>query len=699
MYGQLRSDRVSQSWEHSREPKTKHQGAQRRVIIRRSLAVAFLALTGLAHSSVIRVSLGGSDAYDGSSWVNAKRSVGGALSAASQGDEIWVAEGLYPERINLREGVALFGGFAGNENARDQRDVAIHTTTLDGEDGGVVVRATGVSSSSCIDGFTITNGYAFGFLEGGGIFCSNASPVIANNTIVGNYGAQYSTGGIICVSSSPTISNNIIADNTSNYQSGGIGVYYNGCTPQIIGNTIRNNVGSFSGGGIYVSFANPLIIGNVIDRNHAFAGGGGIACYQSQAIIANNLIIGNYSESPISDPAGGGAGLICRASNLYVVNNTFVSNTAPPGQGGAIGVTDYCQPTIGNNIFDRNSSAVSFQNSSAVGGNNCLNGNGEGDGALLPGDFAADPMFVNSAEGDYHLHSTSPCIDAGDSGLLALVLPLSSTDLGGGARIVGGAVDVGAYEADRDLVAPIIVVSSPMDGGLYPFGSTLVVSFDVTDDASGVASVEALLNGTPVTSGQIVTLLQEGANELTVTGTDVAGNTSTKSVAFTVNRLLNELGDAGIWLGLKNSDDVGTSFDLQADVVVNGNLVASGQLLEVPGGSSGFNNASLRTIPLTFSGPAVIHTGDSLSVTFSVRVSAGSRHRSGTARLWFNDSAANSSFEATIDGNPIANYLLAGYLLGTSPGVGPKKTVDVTVDRAVGGNPFRPFGTWSRTIQ
>jgi hypothetical protein len=39
----------------------------------------------------------------------------------------------------------------------------------------------------------------------------------------------------------------------------------------------------------------------------------------------------------------------------------------------------------------------------------------------------------------------------------------------------------------------------------------------------------------------------------------------------------NPLSAAKVWVGLKNSDDVGIRFDLRAEVYANGTLVASGQ--------------------------------------------------------------------------------------------------------------------------
>lgn len=158
---------------------------------------------------------------------------------------------------------------------------------------------------------------------------------------------------------------------------------------------------------------------------------------------------------------------------------------------------------------------------------------------------------------------------------------------------------------------------------------------------------------------------------------------------------LTALSSAQVWVGLKNSDDVGTKFDLLAEVLKNGTLVGSGQLNDVPGGSSGFNNAVLDTISLALSGPVDFCTGDVLSVRLSVRVAASSGHVSGTARLWFNDAAANSRFGATVGGSANSFFLRDGFALGTTAGSGPKRTIDVSVNRNVGGNPFKPFGTWS----
>lgn len=57
------------------------------------------------------------------------------------------------------------------------------------------------------------------------------------------------------------------------------------------------------------------------------------------------------------------------------------------------------------------------------------------------GSITDDPLFVDMENGDFRLRSGSPCIDAGSD-----VRSTSETDLAGNGRIVGAAIDIGAFE-------------------------------------------------------------------------------------------------------------------------------------------------------------------------------------------------------------------------------------------------------------
>jgi len=81
-------------------------------------------------------------ANDGSSWADAYTSLRAALENTASG-EIWVARGTYrpvncdpcteadkEATFNLPPGVQLFGGFAGSETVRSQRDYKMASMIL-----------------------------------------------------------------------------------------------------------------------------------------------------------------------------------------------------------------------------------------------------------------------------------------------------------------------------------------------------------------------------------------------------------------------------------------------------------------------------------------------------------------------------------------------------------------------------------------
>jgi hypothetical protein len=147
-----------------------------------------------------------------------------------------------------------------------------------------------------------------------------------------------------------------------------------------------------------------------------------------------------------------------------------------------------------------------------------------------------------------------------------------------------------------------------------------------------------------------------------------------------------------VWIGLKNSDDVGTRFDLRATLSTPSGST-TGTADNVAGGSSGFNNAHEYTITLPAGYPGGTTTANT-QLKLEVRVSCASGHTSGTARLWYNDAGANSRL---IDSNLGTLYLWKLFALGSSAG-SPRSTIDVLVAKS--GCPTQPttnwktFGTW-----
>ncbi|MCF8366554.1 MAG: hypothetical protein K9H16_12275, partial [Bacteroidales bacterium] len=180
---------------------------------------------------IIFVDSGATGSDNGTSWTNAYTSLQSALDAAVSGDQIWVAEGTYkptqkydgsttePREFTfyLKDGVEIYGGFAGTETSLSQRDYLTNETILSGDLSGndefqiavfnVYQNNSGadncysvlfnlgnsLTTTAVLDGFTISGGNA-------------------NTGFPGNAGAGIVTDG------TPSLRNLIF---THNYSSGG----------------------------------------------------------------------------------------------------------------------------------------------------------------------------------------------------------------------------------------------------------------------------------------------------------------------------------------------------------------------------------------------------------------------------------------------------------------------------------------------
>jgi hypothetical protein len=67
---------------------------------------------------------------------------------------------------------------------------------------------------------------------------------------------------------------------------------------------------------------------------------------------------------------------------------------------------------------------------------------GVGCGNPWTNNISSDPLFINAAGENFRLNVGSPCIDKGNNAAPCIL----STDILGNNRIIGGTVDMGAYE-------------------------------------------------------------------------------------------------------------------------------------------------------------------------------------------------------------------------------------------------------------
>jgi len=405
---------------------------------------------------------------DGASWGTAYKYLQDALSVAQNGDEIWVAEGIYKPAsdfdpcdpcapapyctatFQLKNGAALYGGFAGGETGLDQRDWQTNETILsgdllgndgpgewqnNGENSYNVVTGSGTDATTILDGFTITAGNANGsdpYRRGGGMYNYQGSPTIRNCTFSGN-SAYFMGGGMENLASSPKVTNCIFGGNKALY---GGGMSNESSSPKVTNCTFIRNSASQRGAAMFNIGASPTLTNCTFSGNSASYGGGVANLESGNPILINCTFSGNSATE---------GSVIANSGPYSVLTNCILwGNT-----GGQI----YVMGFGGLNL------------------NYCnIQGGWAGDGNIN-----ADPNFVD-ADGPDDIIGTeddnlrllygSPCINAGDNNA---VPPEITTDIDGNPRIVNGTVDMGAYEYVGEGALPDLeITSEDITFGAYP---------------------------------------------------------------------------------------------------------------------------------------------------------------------------------------------------------------------------------------
>ncbi len=363
---------------------------------------------GDACDAIIFVAADAAGANDGTSWTDAYNDLQDALAdAAGAGGtftEIWVAAGTYtPDRetrdrtaaFHLTDAAAVYGGFAGTETQRPQRDPQAHVTILSGdldhndgpdfagndENSYHVVHGNGSGADAILDGFTITGGNADGTWPddcGGGMFNPNGSPTVIDCTFARNAAAGRGGGLYNAHYANPTLINCTFAGNKAAF--GGAIQNLAGSNPVLINCACVGNLAHHRGAGMCNRFSSPGLTNCTLSGNSANARGGGMYSFGGSPSLANCIFWGNC------DRGGTGA-------------SAQIDGTAP--------VVQY----------------------------SCVQDDLAGDGNVYPGiaNVDGDPRFVRNPDdggdgwgvgdnddyGDLRLQPGSPCIDAGNNTAVA----------------------------------------------------------------------------------------------------------------------------------------------------------------------------------------------------------------------------------------------------------------------------------------
>lgn len=344
------------------------------------MAVALLwLLTGpptvRADPDILYVATDGDDANDCSTIPNRCRTVQRAVEMALTGDEIWVAGGVYTDTDTATEGcvvllnksVTLRGGYDGSFT--DPPDPAANPTTLDALRQGRVISIT-ANITPTIAGFIITGGDATGLGAvvlaitdaGGGIYCYQAHPTIADNVItdnIANRDGDGAGGGLYMMyCDRATISGNTIVSNTASAggsgRGGGLNLDHSDAT--LSGNVIMSNTAGTvgSGGGLSLNHSDVTVSGNTVAGNVGGPGncsqGGGFHVSHGAVTVTGCTVRGNVAQTPGLGPGGGFS--VGYADALTLDGNSIINNSAELGSG--VFVSLGSTVTLTNNIIAGN---------------------------------------------------------------------------------------------------------------------------------------------------------------------------------------------------------------------------------------------------------------------------------------------------------------------------------------------------------
>jgi len=342
---------------------------------------------------------------------------------------------------------------------------------LQGPGGGLSM----ISSETSLDECTISDNVAS--TSGAGADFSNTIADISDCLIENNSSTGWDGGGVNFSGTEFTLYSSAILWNSANADGGGFMIDSNSsgrisaCT--FSGNDAHRGGGIFGRALISLEIDNSIFSGNSAEQSGLNGGDGG-GCYLEicpEVLYTNCMITDNLAAGT----GARGGGFYLRDSDPELMNCTFSGNSAWAFFGDPFGGGIYCSdsdPYLTNCILwgDEPDEIYSTGSSSPTVHYSDVQGDWPG-----TGNIDEDPLFLDPANGDYHLTDASPCMDAGtDDGA-----PMD--DFEGDQRPVGDGWDMGADESTCDLTVEL----SGYPSDIQP-GETLAFTAAAVNGCSGL---------------------------------------------------------------------------------------------------------------------------------------------------------------------------------------------------------------------
>ncbi|GBC60202.1 hypothetical protein DENIS_1153 [Desulfonema ishimotonii] len=368
-------------------------------------------------SAVIYVKHDATGLNNGTSWTNAYKDLQDALTAAQNGNEIWVAKGVYrpviisgrtPEisereiSFLIKDGVKIYGGFVGTEpgteDSKEQRDLDTNITVLSGDidmtgsDGiyddnnqynsyrVITVNNNAAEVVTTLNGVTISqgNGNHVSNEYGGGIYVygnANNTVLIEKSRFINNYANSggaifimeqkvnlkncYFSGNLSgrggCINTNDSEEVTVLECNFSGNRGASYGgvFYFDNSVVNIIGSSFSENSTDGVGGNIYIYSANVTLTNNVF-YNSTAGNGGVLYSYNGTVNVTNCTLYNNKAKFY-------GGAVYTSYTDIDIISSTISENYcgnsesySGQNKGGGIYLSNYSELDIVNTILSKN---------------------------------------------------------------------------------------------------------------------------------------------------------------------------------------------------------------------------------------------------------------------------------------------------------------------------------------------------------
>ena len=319
------------------------------------------------------------------------------------------------------------GGGMYNQESSPTLDNVIFADNFGDRVGGGMRNGSG--SNPALSGVTFSGNAAD---DGGGMYNIESSPTLTHVTFSDNTAVR---GAGMCneSGSDPTLTDVAFSGNAAARDGGGM--YNDNSSPTLTNVTFSGNatIGDLGehGGGMYNDNSSPTLDNVIFSGNAADDFGGGMFNWDSGPILTNVSFSGNVANN--------GGGMYNRESSPAIRNSILWGNQDSNGTGVDAQIDNYDSTPVISYTLVQDYSAW---------------------GIDYDGNLDADPLFVTpvdpnhapTTEGNLRLQQGSPAIDAGDNRYVTV-----PTDPDGNARILGPAVDMGAYERLKPMYLPLVI--------------------------------------------------------------------------------------------------------------------------------------------------------------------------------------------------------------------------------------------------